>query len=127
MTNKLKAFILRRKISKKTNKPYWIAPYGNVDLLCFQDEATGDIICDYVERTQALPQRPPIQPNRASGEHHRPAIIPKPPIQKIIPRGNESHSHQPYIDHTASGYAPSSEPPGPEFGDPGPDPSDYGF
>lgn len=102
---KIKAFTLRKKISKQ-GKEYWISPYGSVDLLGFANEA-GDIEVSYVERetrpnTYAPPSGQPRSPQQVSG----PRITPRPQAPKIIPRDTPHHRPQPqqapqdYVDHS---------------------------
>lgn len=80
---RIKAFTLRKKTSK-AGKVYYIAPYGNVDLLGFVSDASGDIEVSYVERDVKPVQGPIARPQAAA----RPAIQPRQMPPKIIPRNN---------------------------------------
>lgn len=111
-TAKIKAFTLRKKISK-AGKEYWISPYGSVDLLGFANE-TGDIEVSYVERAEVRPVASiyPQASTRASQPSSRqdspPRITPRPQAVKIIPRDAPHHRPQPipqdYVDHTKAPY-----------------------
>lgn len=72
---KIKAFTLRHKKSK-AGTPYFIAPYGDVDLLGFISPS-GDIEVSYVEREA----RPGARPAQTAPSAPQPA-----PRPKIIPR-----------------------------------------
>ena len=96
---RIKAFTLRIKTSKQ-GKQYWVAPYGNVDLLAFQD-SEGNIEVSYCERearpATGYPAKPQAQATRA------PKITPRPQPQtaerpRIIPR--DQQQRQDYVDHT---------------------------
>lgn len=84
--NKLKAFTLKKKTSAK-GTTYWTAPYGNVDLLCFEDKEgqPGDIVAYYSERTdpRTAPKKYPA-PGQMGQQRQRPRIIPRP--QQVIAR-----------------------------------------
>lgn len=107
MTNRVKAFVLRKKISK-AGKTYYSAPYGNCDLLGFLNEA-GDIEVSYVERevrpTGYAPRgEAPTATQPQARQASPPRITPRPQAPKIIPRDAPHHRPQPipqdYVDYT---------------------------
>lgn len=99
---KIKAFILRRKTSKQ-GKVYYVAPYGNCDLLGFEMNEAGDIEVSYCEREQkpaTAAYTKPQAPVRAT-------ITPRSQPPKIVPRDTPHHRPPPpqdYVDHTAKPY-----------------------
>ena len=82
MANMMKAFTLRLKKSK-AGKEYYIAPYGDCDLIGFQ-QPNGDINVSYSDRAPARSAAPPQQAPRHP--QSRPKIIPREPRPTITPR-----------------------------------------
>ncbi len=102
---KITAFTLRRKMSK-AGKTYYVAPYGNVDLLGFEVGASGDIEVSYVEREARPATAGYMKPQVAPGG--RPKIVPR--SGPITPRATPHHRPPPppvpedFVDHTAVPY-----------------------
>lgn len=101
--DKIKAFTLRKKVSK-AGKIYFTSPFGEVDLLAFQKES-GDIEVFYSSRTPRPVQGAYAAPQQQAPQTGiKPKIIPRSPPQRIIPREAPHHRPQPipqdYVDHT---------------------------
>lgn len=118
MSERIRAFTLRRKMSKQ-GKQYYTAPYGDVDLLAFTDEATGDIVTYYSPRESkpatAGYMRPGSQATRS------PKITPRAnPVQIREPSRVATPHHRPpsqvpedFVDHTNNAWP--DDDPGPEI------------
>lgn len=118
MSERIRAFTLRKKTSK-AGMIYFIAPFGDVDLLAFSDDETGNITAYYSPREQKPATAPYTQPQS------RPKIIPRSnPVQIREPNRNAPHHrpqsqappHQAFIDYTAQRMmdVPQDEAPWPE-------------
>lgn len=114
---KIKAFVLRRKMSKQ-GKTYFVAPYGNVDLLGFEVGESGDIEVSYVER-EAKPATAGYRAPQAQATRS-PKIIPRTnPVQIREPHAQQGHHRPPsqvpedFVDHTQNAWP--EDDPGPEI------------
>jgi hypothetical protein len=104
MSERIRAFTLRRKMSKQ-GKQYYTAPYGDVDLLAFTDETTGDIVAYYSPR-EAKSATAAYRAPQAQATS-RPKITPRAnPVQIREPSRVATPHHRPepqdFVDHTAS-------------------------
>lgn len=104
MSERIRAFTLRRKTSKK-GTIYYTAPFGDVDILAFADMESGNITAYYSSREPNPAIANPRQPQQASTD--RPKIIPRPQPAVIREPSRQTPHHRPappipsdHVDHT---------------------------